>query len=312
MVRDWNEAFRAWAKPPSDTEEQKAENAARVVREAIRDFHSLRDRKFVVYATGSYRNNTNIRSESDIDVAVVLRDAFYLEFPANGLPNRELLGYSDASYGLAEFRIDVGDALVHAFGSSGVTAGDKAYNAHENTYRMDADVAVFFEHRRFSGRQSPTGAWYYDEGVEMRPRSDPQRRIINWHEHHYREGVKRNDATGGRFKRVARILKNLREDLKENGSTAAAEVASSTASFLIECLAFNASDNCYNRKADTYYEDVKAVITELWNATKNGADGAALLEVNRMKPLFGTHQGWTRKQANDFLLLAWQHVGFQR
>lgn len=30
-----------------------------------------------------------------------------------------------------------------------------------------------------------------------------------------------------------------------------------------------------------------------------------------MKKLFGSRQGWTRAHAHEFLLRAWQHIGFK-
>ena len=67
----WDALFRRWSKPLSDTEEAKADNAARIIRDALRAYPPLEFRNVEVYATGSYRNNTNVRGESDIDVAAV-------------------------------------------------------------------------------------------------------------------------------------------------------------------------------------------------------------------------------------------------
>ena len=60
----------------------------------------------------------------------------------------------------------------------------------------------------------------------------------------------------------------------------------------------------------SYYEDIKATITELWNKTKADPSCSGYKEVNAIKPLFSLEQTWTRQQANDFLLAAWRHVGF--
>ncbi len=300
MSRDWHSIFSTWAKPPSETEEQKASNAARMINDALRASPALSKRDFEVTASGSYRNNTNTRAESDIDIAVVLKDACWSDYPADGSLTREMLGFTDAAYGLNDFRDDVGRALAAKFGSAGVSAGDKAFNIHENTYRLDADVAVFLAHRRYSGRRTQDGGWHFDLGAETRPRSDPNRRIINWHQRHYDEGVARNNATGRRYKRVVRVLKRLRD-----------EMSAQVPSFLIECLCFNASDGCFNRQEHSYYGDVAAVVTELWNATGDPARSAKLLEVSRMKWLFGSGNQWKPEGARDFLLRAWQYVGFK-
>jgi type I restriction enzyme, R subunit len=54
----WQEVFAEWSRPPSETEEAKAERAARMVREALRSHPALKDRDFEIVAVGSYRNNT--------------------------------------------------------------------------------------------------------------------------------------------------------------------------------------------------------------------------------------------------------------
>lgn len=308
MARDWKSLFTNWAKPPSDTEEEKADRAARMIREAINEFEPLKSRGTQVYGTGSYKNNTNARFESDIDVAVVLTDAFFAAYPPNGKkPQASDLGHGKGvSYGLRHFRDDVGRALVKKFGADGVTPGSKAFDVHSNTVRLDADVAVFLNHRRYTGEKNADGTWHYLEGVEMRDRDDT--RIINWHAQHYDNGVSKNRRTSRRYKCVVRILKRLRDDMQEQGETPV-KAASKVPSFLLECLAYNAGDGCYG--GDHLYDDVKAVIGRAWTDTKPGVD-ADLVEVSGLKWLFSASQPWTQAEAHEFLLRAWNHVGFKQ
>ncbi len=311
MPRNWHAIFETWQKPPSDTEQEKADNAARMIGDALRADSSLGGRDFTVYASGSYRNNTNVRLDSDVDTAVVFNEAWFCSYPEDERPNAELLGFVDAKYGLPQFRDDIEKALVKAFGRAGVTAGDKAFDVHENSYRLDADAAVFLQHRRYTGDQNASGGWLYWEGVEMRPRKDPSKRIINWHQQHYDQGVARNEATKRRFKRVTRILKRLRNEMLTEGDQAQKAAAEKAPSFLIECLVFNAPDDNFNR-ADHYYDDVKAVVATMWTRTKPGAEDvhSKLVEVSRMKYLFRSGQPWAVADAHEFLLQAWQYVGF--
>ena len=81
MTTDWVETFKVWAKAPSDTEESKASNAARMINDAVRKTKIFDARKFSVYPTGSYRNNTNVRANSDVDIAIVLDDLFWYVLP---------------------------------------------------------------------------------------------------------------------------------------------------------------------------------------------------------------------------------------
>jgi hypothetical protein len=267
-----------------------------------------------VYATGSYRNNTNVKLASDIDVAIVLTEAVYYELPSTGSPMRTELGLGEVTYGLVEFRNDVAKALEAKFGTKGLTAGEKAFNVHETSARLDADAAVFLEHRRYTGKKDPDGSWIYLSGAEMRPGGNPTgaARVINWHRQHYAEGVARNDATNRRFKRITRIFKRLRDDMRESGTAEIKAAAQPIPSFLLECLVFNAPDTCFNLVGGSYYEDVKATLVAQQHATTDDSGCASFVEVSRLKPLFAPGQPWRRDRVHDFLLRASQHVGFTK
>ena len=306
MTADWRDTFTRWSKPASDNEEAMAERAANMIRTAVRGHAAFAGRNIDVYGTGSYRNNTNVRSESDIDVAVVCRDSVFYELPPSLAP--ATVGFNGpAPYGFEAFRADLEAALRAKFGSATVAA-DKTFNVPENTYRLEADVTPFFEFQRYTGGRDANLRWVFDEGVKSVSRRGET--FINWHDDHYRQGVARNDQTRLRFKRVARILKNVKCDMAERGSEDARAAVAKVPSFLVECLVFNAPDTCFNLDANAYVADVKAVISHLWNATKPDGTWRALSEVSRRKTLFLDGQAWTREMANTFLLRAWQHLGF--
>jgi hypothetical protein len=84
-MRDWHELFKAWAKPPSETEEEEGSRAATMVNDAVRETGNLAGRTFSIYPMGSYRNNTNIRLGSDVDIALVLHVLLGLDPPGLGL-----------------------------------------------------------------------------------------------------------------------------------------------------------------------------------------------------------------------------------
>lgn len=308
MARDWKETFKTWAKPPSETEEAKGSNAAKMIREAIRKDASLSKRGVDVYATGSYANNTNVRLDSDIDVAIVLRDVFYYDL-RDGLTATEVGITSSASDTLEDFRAEVHRALAATFGNQAVRLMNKTLTVRESSTRLNADATPFFLHRRYT--RGATGGCGYIEGVELRPRNDPQRRVINWHQQHYDNGVAKNTRTGRRFKRVARILKRLASEMASSGVPAAKSAAGVVPSFLLECLVYNAPDGKLGLEDGGYYEDVKEVVRWLWGQTEPGAGGTSFTEVSGLKPLFADGQAWTMAQAREFLLRAWHHVGFQ-
>lgn len=310
MPRDWDRTFKEWTQALDEIDEEKGSRASKEVREAIRNDEKLRSKRIDVYVTGSYRNNTNTRADSDVDVAVVLRDVVYYDLPSDGSLTAEMLGFKTGDYSFNAYREDVGKALGAHFGAASVAVGNKAFDIHATSYRLDADVAPLLEHRRYTGKKNGRGEWEYLSGVEMRPRSDPSARIINWPEQHYQNGCAKNKATTSRFKRVVRILKRLRAEMDAQQDLRWAQSAAGQAhSFLLECLVYNAPDTCFDQQDGGYVKDVRAVLAWIADATRQGADTSALVEVSGLKKLFAPGQRWTPEQAQAFVTGARRYTG---
>src|SRR5438034_11629283 len=100
MAREWEDAFRAWSKAPGTTEQGKCESAESQVRRAIRASSALPARTIEVFSQGSYRNRTNVRADSDVDICVLCTDVcFYLLLEGVTLDET---GLQDASYPYAD------------------------------------------------------------------------------------------------------------------------------------------------------------------------------------------------------------------
>jgi hypothetical protein len=226
--------FREWSKPPTTTEEQRCENAEGVVRNAILSYPAFATRNIEVFSQGSYRNGTNVRANSDVDICVRCMDACFIEIPA---------GYSKSDFGLvdtphtyAEFKNDVENALKSYLGPSAVSRGKKAFDLHANTYRVDADVVPTFEYRRYQVRD---GTYTHLSGTELHP--DGGGSIVNWPHQNYENGTTKNTLTGTRFKKLVRVLKRLRDEMVAERNTAAQPIPS----YLIECLVWNAPNSAF-------------------------------------------------------------------
>jgi hypothetical protein len=307
MARDWDQTLKDWAETIDETDEARGRAAAEAVRKAIATSR-LGQRRVEVRVTGSSRNNTNIRRDSDIDVAVILRDVVFYVFPEDGSVTPEMLGIRVGDYSFATWRDDVGAALREHFGNGQVTDGDKAFNIRPSGARLDADVAVFLEHRRYTGKKKVTGEWDYNEGVEMRPRSDPGERIVNWPEQHYLRAVAKNDATNRRFKRMVRIFKHLATDMSEQGNAEQKSGAGQVSSFFLECLVYNAPDECFDVNAGGYVKATRDVLGWLGRATRPGADASGFVEVSGMERLFRAATRRTEAQAHAFVRAGWSRV----
>lgn len=298
--RNWEVVFSTWGQAPSASEQEKCERAERAIRNAIGASEKLRSKTIEVFVQGSYANRTNVRQESDVDVCVLYKDAFFPNYQFSQGLSDQVLRLVDGKYPYAEFKNEVEAALKDCFGAEAYVRGKKAFTVHANTYRIHADVVPCFEHRRYGGTVGNVSVTY---GTQLIP--DGSRPIVNWPKQNYDNGVSKNEATGRRFKAVVRILKRLRNEMLDNGHI----VAQPIPSYLIECFVWNAPDTCFGNS--TLREDVRAVLAFLWRQTLADDTCNEWGEINELKYLFRDGQPWNRQQVNDFLLGAWNYIGFK-
>ncbi len=302
MIGNLEDTLRSWSKPSSDTEQEKCDNAERMVRDAIAEYEPLDGRQVDVFAQGSYKNNTNVRADSDVDVCVRCRCSIFFGSDAPDFTPQAVGITVPASYTYGQFRSDVENALVAKFGRRGVTAGPKAFDIHQNSYRVDADAVPCWEYQHYY--RDGYGAWQHLSGVQLLTTSGES--VVNWPEQHYENGTRKNTATGNRFKYLTRVLKRLRNEMEEEGIAAAKPIPS----FLIECLVWNVADSEFGNSQ--YTDDLRNILVSTFTATQYEGNCRQWLEVSGCKYLFGSHQQWTRAEANAFIFAAWDYIGFDR
>lgn len=274
-----------WASPPGDTEKEKFEHAVHMVKKAIAADKKLSSLDISVYAKGSFYNRTNIPSDSDVDVAVVLNTLFINDYP-EGTGNSDF-DFVEATYGYDDFKKDVQSAIVSYFGKENVTPGNKAILVHSNTVRVDADVVPHAVHRRYQINKT------YIEGVALR--TSTAQKIYNWPAQDYENGVAKNKRTSQNYKAMVRILKNLRGEMSANGY----QSAKLAPSYLIACLVWNIPDFYFDEPTCTkMLEDCLIYLKE---QTSDFANVKEWGEVNELKYLFRTSQPWRLEQVNTFL-----------
>lgn len=290
------DTFTQWSKPPSDTEETKCENARVAIAKAIGASAELSIRNLSVFGQGSYAANTNVRLDSDVDVCVLCKDTFFFDLPNGGAPNQ--YGFSSpAAYPFSKYKDDVHMALEERFGRDGVTRGGKAFDVHSNTYRVDSDAVPCFEYRYYLGTPSEgyiSGVAFIDEKAS--------RRIFNYPVQALENGRAKNVETGKRYKRVVRILKRLRNVLKNEGNL----VASRIPSFLIECLVYRVPSSRFQNSSLT--QDVHEVLYYLLGNMASDQNCLDWTETNEIKYLFRASQPWSREEAFTFVWDATQRL----
>src|SRR5579875_1737422 len=77
MALDWEAILRGWVKRPSDNEDDKRNKTEEEIKAALRASTLLKPVGYKVYAKGSYANNTNVRLDYDVDIAVECTDFYY-------------------------------------------------------------------------------------------------------------------------------------------------------------------------------------------------------------------------------------------
>ncbi len=295
MSQEWENKFSNWTKPPSDTEENKLSNAESMIRDTINDYPNLASKTIEIFGQGSYANNTNVRLNSDIDICVRLMDTFFYDLPDGKTKEDFNIGSSTTNY--SDFKNDVESAMVKKFGRSDVDRGNKAITIKGNSYRVEADVVPTFEQRRYNENGT------YLSGTQFNP--DNGGVVKNWPKQHIKNGITKNSNTQRRFKRTVRIYKKLRYEMKDQGYSICKKVPS----FLIECLIWNVPNNIINGST-SWYERIKECITFLYNATKADDSCSEWGEVSELLYLFKGHSKWTRQDTNDFLVKAWNYIGY--
>ncbi|MEY9838610.1 hypothetical protein [Streptacidiphilus sp. EB103A] len=295
------EKLARYTAPSSATEQDKQERAERMVRSALDGWSGLSGIQVRYLLKGSYKNNTNVRADSDVDIAVIHQGFYYYNDSALYAADKiKSSGVSGFHYSGLDWRSELERALRIKFGTDCDTSGNTAIEIHENGGRVSADVVPSFEHRHY----------YYDimgkvtfRSGTTTPRKGGADWAINYPEQQYENGVAKNDRTGRRYKQLVRILKRVENDLVATGAI------SPLPSYFMECLVYRVPDGKFGHAGDTpLTSDLSAAIKYIWNATAPGADAINWHEPNGIKPLFGDGQKWALEDAHNLALKAWQHL----
>ncbi len=293
------DTFKSWGAAPGTTEQQKMDNAEVAIKKAIKANATLAAMDISIIPQGSYRARTNVRRDSDVDICVCLNSTFFPRYPAG--KTKEHYGNIDGTISHEEFKKMVEGALFDYFGRQYVTPGNKAFDIHSNSYRVDADVVPALAYKFYFGEERH----HYVQPTGVAFNTGDGNKIINWPHQTYENGKAKHERTGQRFKKMVRIVKTIRNKMQEENIPEANDVAS----FLIESLVWNVPDEGFNHT--TYSEDVRYVLAHCFNETLPAGGHAKMCEVNDIKLLFGLHQAWTLEKTHNFFSKAWDYAKFQ-
>jgi len=291
--------LKQYALPLSETENQKCLHAISMVRDALKELgfadpgtsisplfsetysyalemkHSTLNRKVKIFIQGSYANNTNVRTQSDVDIAVVQEEVFQTEYRSSGLYPQ-----SDADYNFSivppatkSFKDEVQDCLTSKFGRD-VERKDKSIKVHGNTYRKDADTVPCRRYRDYR-QDFRKDASNFIGGIVIYPDSGGS--IINYPEQHIANGKKKNTDTNHWYKKMVRINKKIRYIMSDAGMTCADNVSS----FGLESLLWNIPNSEF-MVYSSYGFSFKHILQYLYT---HQSDFSTYKEANGIKPL---------------------------
>jgi hypothetical protein len=193
---------------------QQSSSTYQLIRNALMDEEAgYADKSFDVFLQGSYGNDTNIYSESDVDVVICLDSIFRQDIAELSDQSKQLFNsqYSNATYTYYQFKEAVVQHLRNRFGADAVSVGSKAIKIKPAQGRRSADVVVCYEYRRYKSF-SLQNTNDYVPGIIF-PASIGE--IINYPKRHSSNLTAQHQKVGGMLKPMVRILKNMRSRMSE-------------------------------------------------------------------------------------------------
>jgi len=243
------------------------------------------DVHFNIYLQGSYRNSTNIRGDSDVDVVAEFTSVFYsnkLELPSDQLEAFKDY-HSKSKYTLSVIKKAIIKRLEDYYGESYVEVGNKSIKVLANSGRLDCDVVCCAEYREYrSFSLQNTGD--YVKGIVFWT-THTNEKVVNFPKLHYENGVNKNSDCSSNYKPTVRIVKNMKSRMVDKGLID----KSIAPSYFIECLMYNISNSNYIHA--TYSDTIMSIL----NSLNNFQDGEMkkLICQNEQRYLFGTSdQQW--------------------
>lgn len=282
-----------WTAPSSDTEQEKQERAERMIRQAIDDHEPFRECSLNVYAKGSYANNTNVRSDSDVDIAVECTEVRYWKESKKG--NYEMPGNPYKGIWTPEkLRAELILAMKKKFPGQVDTSGVTAIQINANTARVNADVVPCFSYRYYmeNGHRDGTKIFKVDG-----------KSIVNYPLQQIRNGKDKNIKTNYNYKKCVRILKRIENAMANENKY------KELPSYFMECLAYNCPDHVFGRS--TWTQCLKDILIHIYNSLSGSEPSEnRWLEVNECFYLFHSKQKWSRQDGHEFAQAAWNYCGF--
>ena len=240
------------------------------IRKVLSEYSWPQGVTYDFYLQGSYRNDTNLRGDSDVDVVLELQSTSHYK--------------ADSTYDTWKlFRRDVLRALREGFGEEYVGEGKKSIKVKAGRRRLAADVVVCLTYPNYGIFSS------HMESIMFY--ALPDKRQVGSHPNQHSENGKDKDRrTLQRYRETVRMFKSARNHLESEGRIG----ADLAPSYFVECLVYNAPDYAFQPR---FQETYCAVVNWM-----RGAWLENMLCQNGQQRLFGpSPEQWSTDDAREFI-----------
>lgn len=296
--RDWEAWLKTASGPASPTEEAERDRTLARVRGAIVGAPDIPS-NVRIYVKGSYANNTNVRRDADVDIAVEWNNTIKVATNAKAVGlSASQLGYTPVAEPVtpAMFRRRVEDALKNVFGGAIVdTTPDKHIGVRASTGTLDADVVPCFALNRYDE------PYRYHRGHRIFPKSGGTP-VDNFPKQNYDNGVAKNNATRRRYKELVRATKRIISEVQE-----AKQIPHDYPGYLTECLLYNVPNTSFDNVRR--YDDLQAIFRYLWENLDNPAVYNGWTETSGLKWLFRDRADRRPDNARLIVGTCWLWIG---
>jgi hypothetical protein len=205
-----------WTARGSITQSADTQEPIRRVLESANAPYS--NRVYESYLHGSYGNDTNVYSESDVDIVMQMNSTWYYDISRLDAQQTAAFHatFRDGSHSQNTFKADVAAWLSRHY--NGVVEGDKAIFVPGNGNRRDADVLACAQFRRYYTFTVGAPDTDFVPGIcFFLPNGQ---RIENFPRQHLANCTTKHQNTNNRFKPTVRMFKNLRNRMVRDGQLA--------------------------------------------------------------------------------------------
>lgn len=282
-----------WSKPLSETENARCSSTVASITEILKDEFGA---KVDIFLQGSYKNSTNVKQDSDVDIVVCYNEAYFSDLSGLSEQDKNLHKSSTTShdYSFAQFKNDVEQYLKIQFGTL-TERKNKCIRINKNSYRVNADVIPCFVFKRF-------GSPYYIEAEGIQLLSDNGDTVRSFPKQHYDNGVGKNKNTDQFYKTTVRMIKNCRNHLIDNNQIEEKAMPS----FFLECLVWNTPHDYF--KKYSHKQVVNDVIKKIYADMSSIETAHNYAEISDLMWLFKGQTSRTVEQAKVFLEKAYDLI----